>query len=64
MTIYFVTVGTNEYKVEIQQDQFMVNGQPLDLKMQPLNKNGLYLLELGTRKLEMLLRRKTKTRWR
>ena len=58
MTIYFVTVGLNEYKVEIQKDQFMVNGQPVDLKMQPLNRNGLYLLELGRKKLEMLLKAK------
>ncbi len=58
MTVYFVTVGMNEYKVEIQKDQFMVNGQPLDLKMQPLNRSGLYLLELGRRKLEMLLKAK------
>jgi biotin carboxyl carrier protein len=58
MTTYFVTVGSNEYKVEIQKDQFMVNGQPLDLKLLPLNRNGLYLLELGRRKLEMLLKAK------
>lgn len=56
MTTYFVTVGANEYKVEIQNDQFMVNGQPFDLKMQPLNRQGLYLLELGRRKLEMLMK--------
>ncbi len=56
MTIYFVTVGKKEYKVEIQQDQFRVNGQPFDLKLQPLNANGLYLIERGRRKLEMLLK--------
>jgi biotin carboxyl carrier protein len=56
MTVYFVTVGKNEYKVEIQQDKFMVNGKLMDLKLLPLNKNGLYLLELGKRRLELILK--------
>jgi biotin carboxyl carrier protein len=62
MTVYFVTVGKNEYKVEIQQDKFMVNGKPMDLKLLPLNKNGLYLLELGKRRLELILKAQSANR--
>lgn len=58
MTTYFVTVGPNEYKVDIKNDQFLVNGQPMDLKIQQLNEQGLYLLQKGNKQLEMLLRAK------
>lgn len=56
MTTYFVTVGRNEYIVEILNNWVLVNGQRFDYKLSELNKNGLYLLQEGTRKLEMLLR--------
>ena len=58
MTTYFVTVGPNEYKVDIKNDEFMVNGQPMDLKMRQLNEQGLFLLQKGNKQLEMLLRAK------
>jgi len=62
MTVYFVTVGKNEYKVEIQQDKFKVNDKPMDLKLLPLNKNGLYLLDLGKRRLELILKAQSANR--
>ena len=55
MTTYFVTVGANEYKVDISNDQVLVNGQPMDTKLRQLNEQGLFLLQKGNRKLEMLL---------
>jgi biotin carboxyl carrier protein len=58
VTTYFVTVGPNEYKVDISNDQFLVNGQPMDLKLRQLNEQGLFLLQKGNRKLEMLLHAK------
>jgi len=58
MTTYFVTVGPNEYKVDIKNDEFMVNGQPMDLKLRQLNEQGLFLLQKGNKQLEMLLRPK------
>ena len=58
MTTYFVTVGPNEYKVDIKNDQFLVNGQPMDLKIRQLNEQGLFLLQKGNKQLEMLLRAK------
>jgi len=62
MAIYFVTVGKNEFKVEIQQDKFKVNDKPMNLKLLPLNKNGLYLLELGKRRLELILKTQSANR--
>jgi len=55
MTTYFVTVGANEYKVDIQSDQFIVNGEPIDVKVRRLNEQGLYLLQQGNRQLEVVM---------
>jgi biotin carboxyl carrier protein len=62
MTTYFVTVGLNEYRVEINNNHFLIDGQPFELKLSQLNANGLYLLQEGTRKLEMLLRRQDRNK--
>jgi pyruvate carboxylase subunit B len=56
MTTYFVTVGANEYKVDIQNDQFLVNGEALDVKVRRLNEQGLYLLQQGNRQLEIVMK--------
>jgi biotin carboxyl carrier protein len=55
MTTYFVTVGANEYKVDIQNGQFFVNGEPLDVKVRRLNEQGLFLLQQGNRQLEVVM---------
>jgi biotin carboxyl carrier protein len=62
MTTYFVTVGHNEYRVEIFNNSFLIDGQPFELKLSQLNANGLYLLQEGTRKLEMLLRKQDRNK--
>jgi biotin carboxyl carrier protein len=56
LTTYFVTVGSNEYKVDIQSDQFLVNGEPLDVKVRRLNEQGLYLLQQGNQRLEVVMK--------
>lgn len=56
MTIYHVIVGRKEYQVEIQPGQYKVNGRPMDMQLQQLNSNGLYLVERDKQKLEMLLK--------
>lgn len=56
MTIYHVTVGRKEYRVEIQPGQYKVNGRPMDMQLQQLNSNGLYLVERDKQKVEMLLK--------
>jgi biotin carboxyl carrier protein len=55
MTTYFVTVGSNEYKVDIQENQFRVNGELLDVKLKRLNEQGLFLLQQGTKQLEVVM---------
>jgi biotin carboxyl carrier protein len=55
MTTYFVTVGSTEYQVDISSDKFLVNGEPMDVKMRRLNEQGLYLLEQGNRQLEVVM---------
>lgn len=55
MTTYFVTVGSNQYRVDIHNDQFQVNGELLDVKMRRLNEQGLFLLQQGTRQLELVM---------
>lgn len=55
MTTYFVTVGSNEYKVDIQSDQFLVNGEPMDVKVRRLNEQGLFLLQQGNHRLEVVM---------
>lgn len=54
MATYFVTLGSSEYKVEILNNMFKVNGRRFDMKLQQLNEHGLYLIERGKQKLEML----------
>ncbi|GAP06697.1 acetyl/propionyl-CoA carboxylase, alpha subunit [Anaerolinea thermolimosa] len=56
MAIYHVTVGRKEYRVEIQPGQYKVNGRLMDMQLQQLNSNGLYLVERDKQKVEMLLK--------
>jgi biotin carboxyl carrier protein len=55
MTTYFVIVGSTEYQVDISSDKFLVNGEPMDVKMRRLNEQGLFLLEQGNRQLEVVM---------
>jgi len=55
MTTYFVTVGNNEYKVDIFNGQYTVNGERIDMKLSRLNKQGLYLLQRGNQLNEILM---------
>lgn len=60
MTTYFVTVGSNEYKVDILNGQYTVNGERLDVKLRRLNEQGLYLLQRGNRLREILMNRRNR----
>ena len=55
MTTYFVTVNSNEYKVDIRNDQVLVDGEPMDVKIRRLNEQGLFLLQQGNRRLEVVM---------
>jgi len=53
MTTYFVSIGKNEYKIEINNDQFKVNGETIQAALTELGERGLYLLRHGTWRQEL-----------
>ncbi len=56
MTVYRVTVGEKEYRVDVSGNQVRVNGESVQAKLMPLNKLGLYLLRRGQHRREMHVR--------
>jgi biotin carboxyl carrier protein len=55
MTDYQVNVGQRSYQVTINKDQLLVNGSPLEVKMESLNGNGLHVLRQPNRNVETYL---------
>jgi biotin carboxyl carrier protein len=53
MTLYFVSIGTNEYQVEISNTQSKINGESIQAALIELGERGLYLLKKGPWKQEM-----------
>jgi biotin carboxyl carrier protein len=55
MSLYNVTIGKHEYKVNITGQQCTVNGEVVDASVLPLNPNGLHLLRRGKQAVELFL---------
>jgi len=55
MSVYTVTIGEHEYKVNITAHQCTVDGEVVDAAILPLNPNGLQLLRRGKRAVEVYL---------
>ena len=55
MSLYYVTIGKNEYRVNLDQDQCLVNGNPVACNLQKLNQTGLHLLSRGTQSMELFM---------
>jgi biotin carboxyl carrier protein len=55
MTIYYVTVGKNEYKIEINGKQYKINGELVQAALVALKERGKYLLEGVARKTEIYI---------
>jgi biotin carboxyl carrier protein len=55
MSVYTVTIGDHEYKVNITPRQCTVDGEVVDATILPLNPNGLQLMRRGKRALEVFL---------
>jgi acetyl/propionyl-CoA carboxylase alpha subunit len=53
MTVYYVSVGKNEYKIEINNNQFKINGEAVQATLVALQERGLFLLRHGTWKREL-----------
>lgn len=55
MSLYTVTIENRIYRVNISGSRSTVNGEPVDAKVVPLNRNGLHLLQRGKQALELFL---------
>jgi len=53
MTIYSVSVGKNEYQIEINNNQFKINGEAVQATLVALQERGLYTLRHGVWKREL-----------
>lgn len=53
MTRYAVSVGDQEYQVEVQDSGLLVDGEPVVFEMTSLNDNGLHLFRRAERSTEM-----------
>lgn len=53
---YHVSIGDREYRVNVQDNNVLVNGRPVQGKLIPLNGSGLHLLRSGARGTELHLR--------
>jgi biotin carboxyl carrier protein len=55
MTIYYVTVGQKEYKVEINGKQYKINGELVQAALVAMKERGKYLLDDVARKTEIYI---------
>ena len=55
MSLFFVTIGKNEYRVNLNGAQTFVDGKPTPCNLQRLNASGLHLLHRGTQTQELFL---------
>jgi len=55
MTIYYVTVGKNEYQVEINGKQYKINGELVQAALVALKERGKYMLKGIARKTEIYI---------
>jgi biotin carboxyl carrier protein len=55
MTIYYVTVGKNEYQIEINGKQYKINGELVQAALVALKERGKYLLDGVARRTEIYI---------
>jgi biotin carboxyl carrier protein len=55
MSLYTVTIENRIYKVNIAGDHCTVNGEAVDARVLPLNRNGLHVLHHGKQAFEVFL---------
>ena len=55
MSLYYVTIGKNEYRVDLNGAQTKVNGKHLEGSLHRLNGSGLHLLRREKQTLEIFL---------
>lgn len=55
MSLYYVTIGNNEYRVKLNGKQAIVNDKSMPADLRPLNGSGLHLLQRGMQTVELFL---------
>ncbi|MGC9400140.1 MAG: acetyl-CoA carboxylase biotin carboxyl carrier protein subunit [Anaerolineae bacterium] len=55
MTSYYVTIGEQEYKVNVTEAGLFLNDEPVQCDLVSLNDNGLHQLSRGQQRLEVHL---------
>ena len=55
MTLYNVSIGTNDYQVEISNTYSKINGESIEAALVELGERGLYALQKGPWKREILV---------
>jgi len=53
MTLYYVSIGKNEYQIEISKEFSKINGESIQAALVELGERGLYLLKKGAWKRQM-----------
>lgn len=56
MAIYRISIGDNEYRIEITEQGVTINGEPIEADLVQLNETGLYLMNHEEDKVELHLR--------
>jgi biotin carboxyl carrier protein len=56
MAIYRISIGENEYRIEITEKGITINGEPIEADLVQLNATGLYLMSHEEDKIELHLR--------
>lgn len=52
MSIYYVTIGKNEYQIEINDTDYKINGEAVEATLTALKERGVYVLKKGLWKRE------------
>jgi hypothetical protein len=52
MSIYYVTIGKNEYQIEIDDSDYKINGEAVEATLTALKERGVYVLKKGLWKRE------------
>ncbi len=55
MAVYRITIGENEYEIEVTEEGVRINGEEVKADLFKLNDAGLFLLNHGEEKLELHL---------
>lgn len=53
MATYRVSVGKQEYVVDVTREEVLVNGKPIDASLTPINEGGLFMLRRENRAREL-----------